>query len=74
MERCFIGCGESIKEFLTLGFWGLVLGVSVFVTSNDLINRGREVTKPNVFLGIKPMHNYILNNGHRYKIITNGHL
>ena len=34
------GCGESIKEFLTLGFWGSVLGVSVFVTSKDLINRG----------------------------------
>ena len=35
-----VGCGESIKEFLTLGFWGSVLGVSVFVTSNDLINGG----------------------------------
>ena len=34
------GYGESIKEFLALGFWGSVLGVSVFVTSNDLINRG----------------------------------
>ena len=34
------GCGESIKDFLTLVFWGSVLGVSVFVTSNDLINRG----------------------------------
>ena len=34
------GCGESIKEFLTLGFRASVLGVSVFVTSNDLINRG----------------------------------
>ena len=36
----FVGYGESIKDFLTLGFWGSVLGVSVFVTSNDLINRG----------------------------------
>ena len=35
-----IRCGESIKEFLTLGFWSSVLGVSVFVTSNNLINRG----------------------------------
>ena len=34
------GCGESIKDFiaLALGFRGSVLGVSVFVSSNDLIN------------------------------------
>ena len=33
-------CGESIKDFLTLVFWDSVLGVSFFVTSDDLINRG----------------------------------
>ena len=31
------GYGESITDFIALGFWGLVLGVSVFC---DLINRG----------------------------------
>ena len=54
-----MGCGESIREFLTLGFWGSVLGgsvlgVLVFVTSNDLINQGY---KTECVLGVKPMHN-----------------
>ena len=31
------GCGESIKDFIALGFRG---SVSVFVSSNDLINQG----------------------------------
>ena len=35
-----MGCGESIKDFFTLVFWGSILGVLVFVTSDDLINRG----------------------------------
>ena len=38
--RSKIGCGESIKDFLALGFRVRFKGGSAFVTSNDLINRG----------------------------------
>ena len=38
----FIGCGESIKDLV---FGGSVLGGSVFLTSDDLINRIPK-TKP----------------------------
>ena len=39
MFYTIFGCGESIKDFIALRFRGSVLGVSVFVSSNDPINR-----------------------------------
>ena len=53
-----MGCGESIKEFLALGFRVRFYGSSVFVTSNDLINRRYKTDAKNrcyLYRGLKPM-------------------
>ena len=52
-----LGCGESIKEFLALGFRVRFYGGSVFVTSNDLINRRYKTDAKNrcyLFIALKP--------------------
>ena len=47
-----IGCGESIKEFLTLGFWGSVLGVSVYIFGIFSIIDHKSIDNDNVFFSM----------------------
>ena len=50
-----MGCGESIKDFFTLVFWGSILGVLVFC----YLRRHHKTRLQNrKCLGVKPMHNY----------------
>ena len=52
-ESCQNGCGESIKDFIALGFRG---SVSVFVSSNDLINRGYKIFGLRGYIGFRGCH------------------